>query len=577
MSTEGGIPQLTEMLEECSLPEDSETLDCAGIASAFKYAYTPITTQATTRMLILHNGGYEDELAGHLEMTNLDDGNLSPWKALSYAWGTQTTHTRIRIGQKFIQISTNLEHALRRLRNDEGHDDEPKQCMRLWVDQICINQEDIPERSQQVQLMYRIYEKAERVVVWLGPDHDAIAKKAFFTLGLFASLDVSQLRMIRDGDAGNVAPLLGQLKVLFDLPWFYRLWIIQEVGTQTPTIFYWGQERIFFDTLYQACLAIRDELGPMRYDLKVRSHFGYRLYQSFFEGRPRRRSIDWDFVYHLYRFNVTAGTKCLDPRDRQINVPSWIPNWEPQKRCSILSYGAECGAAGNRPLVVHVTKPQYTLQIQGFVVDIVDRFSRPIHRADCYDVHPDPASNTNHILVEIWNEICGHSVFDLATPYHVLGSSALVAFLDTCRAGQNRPFYITDPGDCSAILTPPKRTLDGIAFLCQALPSSMIDPTTGMLASKGKADRWLNSFNRNSRKRRFAKTACGYYALGPQITEKGDLVAVLMGYETPFILRPVGVDEFLLVGECCVHGIMQGQALSMLEKGEAVLRDFNIL
>lgn len=201
------------------MPEEDQTLDYVGKPCAPKYEYAPITTRATTRMLILHNGAYDDELTGHLEMTNLDDGHLSPWKALSYAWGTQTTHTRIRIGQKFIQISTNLEHALRRLRNDEGHDGEPKQCMRLWVDQICINQEDIPERSQQVQLMYRIYAKAERVVVWLGQDHDAIAKKAFFTLGLFASLDVSQLRMIRDGDAGNVAPLLGQLKALFNLPW----------------------------------------------------------------------------------------------------------------------------------------------------------------------------------------------------------------------------------------------------------------------------------------------------------------------------------------------------------------------
>jgi hypothetical protein len=39
---------------------------------------------------------------------------------------------------------------------------------RYWIDAICINQADIPERNQQVRIMPHIYFRAHTVVVWLG-------------------------------------------------------------------------------------------------------------------------------------------------------------------------------------------------------------------------------------------------------------------------------------------------------------------------------------------------------------------------------------------------------------------------
>ncbi|KAK0716135.1 heterokaryon incompatibility, partial [Lasiosphaeris hirsuta] len=38
----------------------------------------------------------------------------------------------------------------------------------VWIDSICINQEDDHERAQQVQLMKRVYQQSTRTVVWLG-------------------------------------------------------------------------------------------------------------------------------------------------------------------------------------------------------------------------------------------------------------------------------------------------------------------------------------------------------------------------------------------------------------------------
>ena len=38
----------------------------------------------------------------------------------------------------------------------------------MWIDAICINQDDLAERSEQVSKMRTIYEGPEEVLVWLG-------------------------------------------------------------------------------------------------------------------------------------------------------------------------------------------------------------------------------------------------------------------------------------------------------------------------------------------------------------------------------------------------------------------------
>ncbi|EXJ68478.1 uncharacterized protein A1O5_08271, partial [Cladophialophora psammophila CBS 110553] len=38
----------------------------------------------------------------------------------------------------------------------------------LWVDAICTNQDDVPEKNNQVQPMKDIYEQASKVIAWLG-------------------------------------------------------------------------------------------------------------------------------------------------------------------------------------------------------------------------------------------------------------------------------------------------------------------------------------------------------------------------------------------------------------------------
>jgi Heterokaryon incompatibility protein (HET) len=55
-------------------------------------------------------------------------------------------------------VTENPHTALRWLRKETDK-------WRVWIDAICVNQEDIDERNQQVLLMRRIYETAEQGIV----------------------------------------------------------------------------------------------------------------------------------------------------------------------------------------------------------------------------------------------------------------------------------------------------------------------------------------------------------------------------------------------------------------------------
>ena len=74
----------------------------------------------------------------------------------------------------------------------------------------------------------------------------------------------------------------------------------------------------------------------------------------------------------------------------------------------------------------------------------------------------------------------------------------------------------------------------------------------------------------------FARTEKGYYVLGPKVTQPGDIVCVLFGGKLPFCLRPLG-DRYLLVGECYVHGLMNGEAMEMMERGNLAEGVFEIV
>jgi hypothetical protein len=75
--------------------------------------------------------------------------------------------------------------------------------------------------------------------------------------------------------------------------------------------------------------------------------------------------------------------------------------------------------------------------------------------------------------------------------------------------------------------------------------------------------------------RKIVATSNEYLALVPKEAKEGDLVCILMGGKTPFVLRSAG-DYYQIVGSCYVDGIMNGEAMSMLDTEKVLLQRFSI-
>lgn len=115
----------------------------------------------------------------------------------------------------------------------------------MWIDAICINQADIPERNHVVGHMKNIYERADRILAWLGPESEnggeallAIASiYGHFTklVGELGTQEDAFERMLGDrGWAGHEDKQAGEKwwainSLLTKRTWFHRVWIVQEV------------------------------------------------------------------------------------------------------------------------------------------------------------------------------------------------------------------------------------------------------------------------------------------------------------------------------------------------------------
>lgn len=162
-----------------------ETADCPASRPLRAYTYAPITSPRTIRVLILHPARERsDALSGTLCSLELPEGPADraphypprppsqPFEALSYVWGDpRVTETITLDDDSVLYLTPSIADALRRMRL-------PDTTRAVWADQICINQKDKSERSQQVKLMGSLYRSAERVLVWLGRDPSGNAGRA---------------------------------------------------------------------------------------------------------------------------------------------------------------------------------------------------------------------------------------------------------------------------------------------------------------------------------------------------------------------------------------------------------------
>jgi hypothetical protein len=118
-----------------------------------------LTSKNKIRLLEVWASKDSQHVTFRLKHVALDE---SPkYEALSYEWKTHEGYDQIRCEFSKISVTRNLLAALNALRY-------PNESRWLWVDAICINQNDKAEKAKQISIMRDIYAKATSVIVWLG-------------------------------------------------------------------------------------------------------------------------------------------------------------------------------------------------------------------------------------------------------------------------------------------------------------------------------------------------------------------------------------------------------------------------
>ena len=201
------------------------------------FLYTPLDPSVDCIRLVILEPGPSSRIYQpiiYCRLKHVPFSEKPKYEALSYTWGDESIKHRIVIDKRDFQVGINLINALTHLRHE-------KEERVLWIDALCINQQDVREKSSQISIMPHIYTRAKTVIVWLGvaewEDEKKLRReltkrgKSFYDweeyrrfmrqltptsrpLGLWGSIKVDRSKPI--------------LQSMCSKPYWNRLWIIQE-------------------------------------------------------------------------------------------------------------------------------------------------------------------------------------------------------------------------------------------------------------------------------------------------------------------------------------------------------------
>ena len=557
----------------------------------------------------------------HYERLGSDD-HYPHYYALSYTWGDTTETVQILLDNRRIDVTKNLFHFLqrgnqpRRVRmypygDDEEtyfHDEPGDEPRWYWIDALCIDQANILERNAQVPRMKEIYDCAYGIVVWLGIEADD-SKLAMSVISSISNIYFRQLRAKSIAKTPgpfepkiSVGTLFGKrewlaVKQLFHRPWWNRAWVCQEVTTpekNEQTIAWCGDDQEAWNIFglvatYILAAEIKGELGVhgvmnMRIDSLTcikqdrappdpwASFLGKQnldLIDLLRTGRGCEASDARDKVYALlaiandgHEFEVDYEKSVAEvytdlathfiTRDSNLDIlgfanleskmllPSWIPDW------TIDNYQQRFCKAGNHSdgtshRIYHADKgleepPQIigngrVLRVRGFEFDEVMRVS-------CSRTH----SSLPYLeIVKRWHEMALSSGV-----IYVTGQIVTIAMQHIlCADIDETSLRETQRGH----KTVEKST---IAEYYQDLALLLATANRRLVLSKRK-----------------------YLGLVPELTEPGDKICILGGGSVPFVLRKEQ-GHWISVGECYIHGIMDGEAVDDFRNSGGEIRNFDL-
>jgi hypothetical protein len=244
-------------LEDAGIFSQAASVNITVIAMAApKSPFSPLPTPTSVRLLSLKRGA-DSVIVGTLETWDINDPACPRYVTLSYVWGAPSRCCSIRLAGVVFPVLDTVYPLLEAICEgpgaaqqhvvnggvDERHAAstagfEQAKDGRYWIDSICINQDDLAERSTQVALMGRVYREAARTAVWLGTG-DMFSEMA---MDLFAELTARgpelQERFGHSDKASRQLPkddpLMSEERweawrnLLQHRLWWRRVWTLQE-------------------------------------------------------------------------------------------------------------------------------------------------------------------------------------------------------------------------------------------------------------------------------------------------------------------------------------------------------------
>ena len=153
------------------------------------------------------------------------------YTAISYAWGAYDKPRKVWLDNgTYMKITESAMEVLIRVATTE-----PESY--FWLDAICINQNDLDEKSRQVSTMYEIYSCATEVVVMTGsPSEDSYVALTFikqlyteFCRFEDAKLPITRAAIVNIPSCEYPSVRWTALARFFRRPFFRRIWIVQEI------------------------------------------------------------------------------------------------------------------------------------------------------------------------------------------------------------------------------------------------------------------------------------------------------------------------------------------------------------
>ena len=560
-----------------------------------------------------------------IQIYNLVEEELL-FEALACLWEPSEPRVQkapIRRQEPVFDIFENLYTALHRILSltDEG------EYRTLWIDQICINQEDQIEQNAQLLLMREIYKRANDVLVWLGDPAPVVLNVAAY-LGQIPGIiknigrNVTQLgpNFLPSALAGlplDDDPVWAIIIDILHKEWYSRVWTLQEAVLGKRLVVYYGSNILdweFIYKLYSVYGAAPRMPLLILYDEKEMGYSSIHWIQAYRICREKSKLIDFS---HLLWTCGTKGCKYdvdkiygilgmvekdiekgipvdvkykEDPRpvfleafkiaiqnDHQLHLltlpfergtklgfPSWCPDLKRPIKCVQLMQ--QCGARFLAGIRSSTEKSSILAITNSNFLSIKG-------------VEVDKVLKVAKAQIRYLQEI-GIRKIPAQTEFN---KETLLMAQEVYRTREPEEY-------CRTLIANTTRSLDGrqwsteemrVGYQAWLAEGPLLDylKTT----EKSLAGLYASSAIKACCGRRFITTIKGRVGLAPADCKEGDVICVLLGSGVPFVLRPnvAGAGEtstFSLVGESYLHGIMNSEVLDMLERNntELELRDIII-